>query len=327
LRPGDTLTKSRLEIFFDRYSDNWSIVKQHPKLRVEPDVGDIFICPLCIKFFTRDDLRAKAISLEHVPPEKYGGTVRTVTCASCNKWAGTTLESELGRQLKLGEVLSGTPGSSIEAKYSVSDRDDLWLFATIQRPNPETWQVIGDPHPKRTNPRDLEEIQRLIEAGKFHEFKMTMRFRAPKPRHPEAALLRIAYLWTFSVFGYGFLLNFGLPAVRGQIRYPEQTILPTWGILSQELPSEMVGVNIITAPEELRSYLVVFDLDTPQKAKVRYGVILPSPVVPGLKVYKWLEEHQRVPLSTKIRHFPDHLDFMENPFAALHVWNETALKN
>ena len=41
---------------FDLYANNWNIVKQHPNLRVTPDINDVFICPLCFRCFTREYL-------------------------------------------------------------------------------------------------------------------------------------------------------------------------------------------------------------------------------------------------------------------------------
>ena len=310
------MANSKQVRFFDLYSRNWELVKRHPNLRVEPDVSDVFVCPLCIKFFPRDAIDAKAITLEHVPPKKFGGKVRTMTCRECNNWGGSKLESQLGHQLQLIEVLSGQSGSSSDVEYFVNEQ--IGLPATVHRPNSDTWQLFGDP--KRTNPSDLANLYESLKKTDSQSFKLTLRFTSHKARHPEAALLRIAYLLAFSIFGYSFLLNPSLPVLRGQIKHPEITVLPTWGILREDLPEEFLGINVITRPQELRSFLVVFDLKAPQKTIIRYGVIIPGPNEPGLTIYDSLSKQDGNSISFRITKITDTIDFLKEPFVMHDIW-------
>jgi hypothetical protein len=79
---------------FNDLATNWQLVKEGLKGRlvVEPDIDDVVFCPICLKFFTRDMI--SELSLEHVPPEKVGGHVRTLTCKTCNNSAGK-MEAEM----------------------------------------------------------------------------------------------------------------------------------------------------------------------------------------------------------------------------------------
>src|SRR5258708_23321067 len=116
--------------------------------------------------------------------------------------------------------------------------------------------------------------------------------RAFVNRRPQIARLRAAYLWAFSVFGYGFILNTNLEEVRRQILHPEEAILEVWDLKSEQLPDVYVGINILTAHHEIRSFLVVFDSVAPQGTQTRYGVLLPGPQEPGQGIYAWLMAHQ-----------------------------------
>jgi hypothetical protein len=41
---------------FDLYADNWGAVKQDPGIHVNPDLDDVFVCPLCFKLYSRKEL-------------------------------------------------------------------------------------------------------------------------------------------------------------------------------------------------------------------------------------------------------------------------------
>ena len=81
-------------------------------------------------------------------------------------------------------------------------------------------------------------------------------------RRSEIALLRIGYLLAYATLGNGFLINGGLYKVREQILNPEKEILPKVYWIKHEFPAEHEGINIITLPGELRSFLIIFNLKT-----------------------------------------------------------------
>jgi len=53
---------------------------------------DTFVCPLCVKVFTKDDLKPKdtlrgtelQLTLAHMIPEALGGRLCTLACKDCN---------------------------------------------------------------------------------------------------------------------------------------------------------------------------------------------------------------------------------------------------
>lgn len=306
--------KKSVEKFFDLYSRNLSEVKQHPGVHIEPDVDEVFLCPLCYRLWEREAISAESITLEHVPPKSLGGKVRTITCKDCNNWAGTKLDSQLGQKLEFSAFISGVPGSTAEARYSLNDQVDS-LPATIRRPNPNTWEIIGDP--KRSNPNEIRKLDYFKEINSFN-----ITFRPYKRNYPEASLMRTAYLWLFSVFGYSFLLNSNLSVIRQQIRNPEQSLLPNWGIVNnKDLPNELLGVNVIRKPIELLSFFVVFDVTNSTGLRERIGVLLPRPSDTGLNIYHYLENQKGKSFPMKSDHFPDQSIFINYPLEALTMWD------
>jgi len=303
---------------FDRYAKNLEAVKSHPHIHSEPDIPDVITCPQCFRVIDRDDLQLEvsSFSLEHVPPESLGGRVRTFTCRDCNSWSGHELDSHLLHYLQLRDFLDGIPGSTVDARVTIGD--EARINAELVFTKDGTIHILGSP--ERSNPDHIERVNQLMAIGRP---TINLRFsgrrgRGARQRCPEAALLRIAYLYAFSVFGYGFLVSSGSQAVRSQFRQPEEVILPSWGIsLNQSLPDDVVGINIINSPSELRSFMVVFDLHSGSR-RMRYSVLLPGPTAPGAKIYEYLsdQEPRDSGIPMKLTPIPTDYDYLSEPEAA-----------
>jgi hypothetical protein len=274
--------------YFDRYARNLEAVKAHPQVRLQPDLNDAVLCPQCFKVITREDLNDPngQFTLEHVPPEALGGTIQTFTCRDCNSWAGHYLDSHLLNWLRLRDFLQMKPGSSVDAQVTIGD--EVQVTSELVYAEDGGLQILADLG--RSDPSQMEQANRMM---KGEPPKINLKFsgrkgRGARRRRPEAALLRIAYLYAFSVFGYGFLINFGSKAIRSQFRKPEEEILPAWGISQNDsFPDKALGINIITAPNELRSFIVIFDLKY-ESNQVRYSVLIPGPTSPGADIYHYL---------------------------------------
>jgi hypothetical protein len=118
-------------------------------------------------------------------------------------------------------------------------------------------------------------------------FKMTEK---EKPlRAAEVALLRIAYLIAFGKFGHGFLLSSSLYKIREQIQKPQEEIIRKAFWIRYDFPDNHLGVSIIRSPKEMLGFLVVFKLRTKSRDR-NFGIVLPGPSEPGLKVYDFIND-------------------------------------
>ncbi len=316
------MTKISKEFLFNRYARNLTDVKNalHPRLRIEPDADDIFICPLCFdKYFTREALEwDDVLTLEHVPPKSVGGHVQTLTCQACNnKSGGSKLDSQLALKLSYEDIVSGRSEEPLNAIATLNDQ--IRLPVEVYRE--DNGNLFITP-PAKIRSKSKPQVDAFTESFMSGPKKIDFQFKLFSSTRANWAILRSAYLWAFSLFGYGFLINANLQAIRGQINYPTEQVLPTPGIIREDFPNEMLGTNIISSPEEARSYLVVFDIFSRNKTKTRYGVFLPSPNRPGLSLYMWLNEHQGTSVTYQIEHIVNDLDFLENPLACFDLWNE-----
>ncbi|PKN93724.1 MAG: hypothetical protein CVU44_07870 [Chloroflexi bacterium HGW-Chloroflexi-6] len=313
---------------FDLYARNLEAVKKHPQIHIEPNIDDVFVCPLCFCYFTREEAFADGenslVTIEHIPPEALGGKGRTLTCRSCNSWAGHELDSHLVHSLEVGDFLAGVQGSAVDTKLKFDD--DINLIGTAQHTSDQVIELRYDP--RRSDPKELEKLSRF-EENVPQSINLSFkggRGRVFKQRRSECSLLRVAYLWAFSVFGYGFLVNSSMSVIRGQIKHPMENVLPHWGISQRpDFPDQSLGINIINFPRELQSFLVVFDVYT-RLRPIRFGVILPGPNLPGLHIYEYLKANSASnELPIRFTPIPKSRDYLENPdscFASSYIWKD-----
>ena len=81
------MNKRLLEILFDEYASSLQVVR--------PEADDIYICPLCMLSFEKEDVSIGKLSLEHVPPKAIKAVIKTMTCTICNNTIGTKLQSSM----------------------------------------------------------------------------------------------------------------------------------------------------------------------------------------------------------------------------------------
>jgi hypothetical protein len=219
------------------------------------------------------------------------------------------------------------PGSAVDVDIVVDDT--VRMKGTARYAEDNVLDLIGDP--RRYDPAELKRWEQLDPATPktFQISTRGRRGRSWRNRRWEASLLRSAYLWAFSVFGYGFLINYAMPAIRGQIKHPEETVLPVWGVFQKDdLPDELLGISVICKPDALRSFLVTFDLYTTLKRR-RYCVLLPGPTWPGTDIYEQIRAGAMADpgVTFTITRIPTDLAFLSDPalaFTSHQIWKEAA---
>ncbi len=182
---------------------------------VSPKPPEAYACPLCLGFFTRENLDAGELTDEHVPPESVGGNPLVLTCRSCNQASGSLLDKFVADEEKLrtfGKPYSvgPIPGSvAIEGiRNNGSIRFDGGKFV-----------MLGDPG--QNNPATLaahtEALERLSSGS-----SLELRFRVrASPRLAAIGWMRSAYLAAFAVYGYRYVLQPAFEPLRETIANPE----------------------------------------------------------------------------------------------------------
>jgi len=285
---GNRSRKIRKEKIFELYAQNLELVKRHPKVNLEGERTSGYICPLCNKIYDKGAFSPEYVDQlteEHFPPGKLGGSVKILTCKICNNTHGSELESHLKEHLITQDFLKGDSEASRPARFLTDGKFDIggqilktstgFHFRAVR-------QISNHNHFDklfRVEKPDLKKIDITI-TGLY------------KRRKAEIALLRIAYLWLYSEFGFAIMYNSNMHKIREQIQEPEKKIIENLRSLELDYPEEMEGINIITKPKKLQSYVALFKTETNSTVR-KHAVFLPGPTENGLDIYSYLTRNDK----------------------------------
>lgn len=234
-----------------------------------PTDEDWYICPLCSRAFTIDELVDRAnggLSVEHVPPKRLGGKRLVLTCRRCNTSHGTRFDAEAVAEDRIRRFNSGQSGASGRWLMTVGD-----LTARVDAEVAgEGMRLMG--LPQHTNPahmaRFVEHMMSMVRLRRG-DFQFTLTpVRKYSPGHARVSRIRTAYLAAFALFGWSYILQPALVPVREQLANPATLTLPPLTVDDPDGEDERRVIWLIEEPVEHRSVLVLFG---------QHGVFLPVP--------------------------------------------------
>lgn len=278
------------EILFNIYSENFKFIKDNSSLKdkFEKDFG--CYCPICLNYFEKSDLydEINPLTIEHNPPQSLGGKSSVLTCKKCNSEAGHKIDNQILTALREIDALNFKPNSEIRTKFFNDATGEKGVNAKIEIESDGNFIINIDT--KNNNPithkkfleSEVYEYKSPLFNTDFTETgwnkKLSFSFEKPKKTNERLAsisLLKIAYLLAYEKLGHLYLFNKNAEIIREQIKFPEKEIIknPFW--IHYKFPDNIVGVNVITKPRELRSIVVVFDLKT-KSDNYRMSICLPG---------------------------------------------------
>lgn len=291
-------TKTKKAKLFEVYSQNLQYVRNRPEIELDPDFEEGVVCPQCFRFFDKSALVQvgvlNCLTLEHIPPRGItSNSITILTCKECNDSAGHSLDIDLKKEQQIFDFLNMVPGSKTDTLLTIYDEIKMRGITEVT----EKGKIKIHIDDGRTSPMDLSKLGEKAKSGMSNS-NINFRSYSYRKRRPEIALLRIAYLLAFSKFGNGFLVNPALAKVREQIKYPEKEILRHLGRIAAKPDHLPVGYYIINNPLELKSFLIVFQINAR-----KYYMLLPGPTHPGIDVYErmkiFMDQKKRIDFYTK----------------------------
>jgi hypothetical protein len=182
---------------------------------------DIFFCPICLSWFSRDELQKDSLSIGHIWPEyirkKSGSKIasrhKVLLCTKCNTAAGSRgdRQAQLFEQIRDGDETGHIFGKrNFELAGISSDFRSLLHNVEITRDKDGTVNITGN------NPQDQSLLMQIINRKE----PLTITVHPPheyKPDLPQAGWITSAYLLAFFCFGYRYIAHEMLDPVRGYI--------------------------------------------------------------------------------------------------------------
>ena len=195
-------------------------------------------CPICLSEFTRSDVVAGEVTLEHAPPKSLKGSAICLTCSQCNNKA-SGLEHHAISAKRAREEWSLGRGTRVEIDFFGNKKSSRYFSSD---PN----AVL----PARGG--DLRNGSIKIGALPLKDpldINKGIRFRIPgSPHYESVSMIKSAYLMVFSLMGtggYKFAESVALKPVRDQIMNPEKRILTNYCIEGAMPQAEKAGKQII----------------------------------------------------------------------------------
>lgn len=291
--------KAKKWILFNIYSNNLSDFKTNLKFNnIIPTEFGLY-CPLCTEYY--DENKYEQLTLEHNPPNSLGGKDNILTCKNCNNSSGSKIDSEILLALNEIDLMGFKPNASLKTRLYNQSTGENGVNAIVNLDSEGKFIVNISP---ANNPIVKDAFLNSFEYEYNSGFpfisnfestgiskKLSFEFKKPNKRDERLAsigLLKIAYLIGFEKLGHAFLFGKHMELIRSQIKQPEKEIInkPFW--IHNNYSDDLLGVNIITKPIELKSFLIVFDLKT-KSDSYRIGICIPGYDENDINVYNNIE--------------------------------------
>ncbi len=195
------MRKKFVELLFDEYAK--SLTARNPKLK------DMFLCPICMRPFYRESINNKAISIEHIPPQAIGSSMKTITCTKCNNDIGAKLQPHMNNYVREKDLLAGRVLKPIPAKVEINGRT---IHTRItENKGGGNWTGVSV---KTQLPPDIWPENAKKYVGK----KAIISLQIPASKEiVDAAYLHSTYLALFSLLGYPYIMQPFLDPIRKKI--------------------------------------------------------------------------------------------------------------
>lgn len=316
--------KLRIKIF-ESYSQNLQeiFVREGWKLGIETAIGKVdelnefYYCPICGIPFIRESLNQNVpnpLTLEDVPPQRLGGRKIILTCKNCNNsLGGTKLDSKLIWDMRIRPFLERKRDSHIDVYYNLNDR--ATIKGRLKLIENRKFQIdFGS----LIHSKLRAELDFL--TTNWSQSKINFRIQTPNPYLVNLALLRISYLIMISHFGFGYFFNPTSRIIREQLQKPDIKLIPDFGIPRIDtFPCAQRGIFINTKPDNLKSFMVVFDLKNNNETRT-YCVIIPGPDINCIDIYQELTRIREFRYDAKLVVESGNYIYMQDPYAYYKLW-------
>lgn len=182
-----------------------------------------YICPICGIEFSADAIDIGNLTLEHAPPESFGGKPITLTCRNCNCPAGSSIDAAMTKRYILHHFFSGSQDFQ-RVRLKMGGQ----VINVDVKCSSNGIQIVGLPNNNR--PNSFGNWQQHLDDTVTQQTWDGQNFRiAPVVTYnrwyAEVGDLKSAYLVAFAKFGYKYALHPRLEIIRFQIMNYQSRIL------------------------------------------------------------------------------------------------------
>lgn len=236
----------------------------------------IYLCPLCISsfFLQRENIihQSSEFTLDHFPPASVGGWDTVFVCKECNSNSGAEYDYAIKEYIRFIDFLSMKADSEYTGKVRYDGTSGNYNTGLKWSKNGQLIQNLGVK-------RDSLVVRSILEMAKPDKgWSFKVRMEAPSSDKLEKAILRAAYLFCFSRFGYGFALSYTGGRLRDILKNEFSHPLENHGVHFDNTGESFGdGMYVIEEPSHARSFVIVFSFLLPGRDLKKASVIIPGP--------------------------------------------------
>lgn len=250
---------------------------------VRPDYpADVILCPLCLRSLRREDLEGNdpLLTIEHILPEKAGGSWETLSCRPCNNTHGSAIDAHLVGRIRAHNALAGCPNTA--PIHGTLDCEGGVVGITFQIVPSLDGQTRRDIRVKGASPDVLKRFGARLASGELRDISLTLSLDYVEERS-RLGIIRVAYLLMFVEYGYSYILGKGpsvirtildrkMPISEHQLSSVANEVEP-WELRDTD---QQIDRLVLTAMSQKRilGHMVVFRVD--EGIRRYFSVLLPA---------------------------------------------------
>jgi len=197
---------TQLTELFDVYNKSLAVV--------QPNIGEAFVCPICLQKFGREAIINRGLTLEHVPPRSIGSAIITLTCKQCNSEIGNRLQNQMKNYvIKKAFSIGRVPKGGIPARAEIEGQAWSMVVKEVVRDEQGRRRIKCSSLPTHVSPQVWPNNPSEMIDKKAH---VSLRLRSSQDT-VNVAYLHSAYLALFYYLGYPYITQRLLDPVRDKI--------------------------------------------------------------------------------------------------------------
>jgi hypothetical protein len=186
-----------------------------------PNIGNIFICPICGNGFPKDDIYKEILDKRDIWPgyirDTYPqfGNPLVLLCKRCNSTTGSRgdAQMQISQKVKDGEKEGSLYGERKTQFIRDSGVEPINLNASIINFRNNNIFAKINFSAARNNPLDIERFKEITKTGEKGKFQILPNPEL-KPGIPEVGWITSAFLYAFYTFGYHYMLHPKINPIR-----------------------------------------------------------------------------------------------------------------
>ena len=242
--------------------ERWFTLGEAALAAYAPNAPRCYVCPICLRGFTHRALEQDPplLTIEHAPPESYGGKALVLTCEPCNTRSGQLTDHHAATAARWQDFNAGDDTAVIRATVRLQGTDAVLAVNATRSGDTGVSMAVVE---KATRREHQAAIRQAFE--RFHPSKtgadgpnleVSFHGATHSPRLARVTMLKAGYIALFAWLGYRHIARPELGIVRQQLLDPSNELITHFCLWRQNQPRNARAILLLREPQWLRSFAI-----------------------------------------------------------------------